>query len=257
VSYAVSDAGQGSVARNRTWQVAGFRGAFGVNLDPVIGGAGAFGHPELRREARRRSREDHPLVSSADIVAAAKSLPLLEVARAWVIPSDERTPRTGVVTLVAMRSRPSGTEPGTVPETRRWLEAIRRRLVGRMPLGARLVVAAPGYVGFTIRAAIETTLGRDPTAVKKSILEALRSRLALVATAKGGEARKAGVPVTARDVKAWLRQVDGVSRIVELKLVRADGRRDADITVPRSGLPKWDEAASDIVVSRLGTDRAP
>ena len=53
---------------------------------------------------------------------------MLEVARVWVPKPDERAPRTAVVTLVAMRSRPKANEPENIPETRRWLEAIRRRL---------------------------------------------------------------------------------------------------------------------------------
>jgi hypothetical protein len=257
VSYAVSDAEQGSVARNRKWKVAGFGGAFGINPDPITGGAGPFGWTELRREARRRSREDRALVSSADIVAAAKSLPLLEVARAWVVPLDEKTPQTGAVTLVAMRSRPSDTEPRAIPETARWLEAIRRRLVARMPLGARLVVTAPRYVGFTIRARLEAAPGRDPAVVKKATMETLRTRLALVTTAEGADARQAGVPLTGRDVKAWLRGVDGVGRIVDLRLVRANGRTVDEIVVPMGGLPRWDEEASDLAVSRPGTRSAP
>ena len=122
VSYAVSDADQGDVARNRKWEVEGFSGAFGVNIDPMTGGAAPSGWIDERREARRRSRDEHALVSAADIEAAAASLPLLEVGRAWVVSPQKNVPRTGVVKLVAMRSRPDGKEPVRVPETRQWLE---------------------------------------------------------------------------------------------------------------------------------------
>jgi hypothetical protein len=258
VSYAVSDAEQGGVARNRKWKVAGFGGAFGVNLDPVAGGAAPFGWREQRREARRRAREDHALVSSDDIVAAAKALPLLEVVRAWVVPPDERVPRTGVVTLVAMRSRASDNEPKTIPETPRWLEAIQRRLVARMPLGTRLVVIAPRYIGFSIRATLEAVPGRDPETVKQYVVNALRRRLALVATADGAPPREAGMPVTSRDVAAWIRTVDGVGRILDLQLFRTGGKKaEQEILVPRSGLPRWDEEGSTISVNRPGMGSTP
>ena len=159
VSYSVSDGDRGDVARNRRWKVEGFGGAFGVNPDPMTGGASPSGWIADRREARRRSRDEHALVSAADIAAAAEALQLLEVGRAWVVSPQPNMPRTGAVKLVAMRSRPDGKEPARVPETRPWLDAIRRRLVARMPLGTRLVVSAPHYAEFAIDAAIEVSQG--------------------------------------------------------------------------------------------------
>ena len=49
----------------------------------------------------------------------------------------------GVVTLIALRSRPEGNEPRQPPETPLWLEGIRSQLAPRIPLGTRLVVKAP------------------------------------------------------------------------------------------------------------------
>ncbi len=132
--YAVSDADQGAVARNRAWKVAGFPGNFGVNLDPVSNGSGTPDWLDDRREARRRSKDEHALVSAEDIASAALELRLLEVARAWVLAPAESTPHTGVVTLVVMRARSPGSDDPIV-ETARWLEAIRRRLAPRMLLG--------------------------------------------------------------------------------------------------------------------------
>jgi predicted phage baseplate assembly protein len=250
VTYAVSDGELGGVARNRQWRVAGFGGAFGTNPDPVTGGAAPLGWIEQRREARRRSREDHALVSSDDIVAAARALPQLEVARAWVLPPDDRAPRTGVVTLVALRSRPSGDEPELVPETRRWLEEIRRRLVGRMPLGARLVVAGPRYRDFSIKATLAAEPGRNPVTVEGAVWKELRKRLTLVGSSEGAPPRPPGVPVTRRDVEAWIRATDGVRRVVELRLRRADGGDVAEISVPRHALPRCAFALSTVEVKR-------
>lgn len=259
VTYAVCDAEAGGVARNRKWKVAGFERAFGVNPDPVAGGAARAGWIAQRREARRRSREEHATVSSDDIASAARALPLLEVARAWVLPPTGKTPRTGVVTLVAMRARPSNKEPVEIPETRRWLDAIRRRLVPRMPLGSRLVVAAPRYVGFFVRATLEAKQGRDPAVVHKAVETELGKRLALVSSSPDITPRAPGVPVTRRDVAAWIRAVDGVRRVVELELIRAVGKESVkEIAVPRGGLPRFDLArSSTLKVNRPGPGSAP
>ncbi|HEX7153694.1 MAG TPA: putative baseplate assembly protein [Thermoanaerobaculia bacterium] len=228
-SYAVCDADRGNVARNRSWSVAPFAGAYGVNVDPVTGGAAAAGSIEQRRDARRRSRDEHALVSADDLARAAKALPLLEVARAWVLPPAEDAPRTGAVTLVAMRARPGGKEPARIPETRRWLDAIRRQLLPRIPLGTRLIVSAPRYADFVIGATLVAEAGRDPAAVKEAADRELSKRLSLTE-------RKPGVPVTQRDVTAWLRGVDGVTRVVDLRLIGADGV--AGVKVRRGGLPR-------------------
>jgi predicted phage baseplate assembly protein len=240
VSYAVSDGERGNVARNRQWHVEGFGDAFGVNLDPMTGGAPPSGWIDDRREARRRSREEHALVSAADIATAAASLPLLEVGRAWVVSPQPGAPRTGAVKLVAMRSRTGGKEPAGVPETPRWLRAIRQQLIARMPLGTRLVVSAPHYAEFTIEAAVEVIQGRNPATVKTEVEKALRRRLRLVADTPATAVRQPGVPVTRRDVAAWLRATDGVRHVVRLRLLGQDGRAVEKVAVSPGGLPRWD-----------------
>jgi hypothetical protein len=252
VTYAVSDGDQGGVAANRKWQVGGFLGSFGVNPDAVTGGLAATGWLDERREARRRARDDHALVSSDDIEAAALALPLLEVARAWVLPPAGETPRTGATTLVVMRARSSEEQAGAIPETRRWLEAIRRRLSARMLLTTRLVVTAPRYIEFSIRASIEAAAGRNPETVRADVVNKLRSRLALV----GDAPRQPGVPVTSRDITGWIRGVEGVRRVVTLALVQASGTEVGEISVPRTGLPRGDLASSIIEVRRAGSEGA-
>lgn len=252
VTYAVSDGDAGVVARNRKWQIAGFTGVFGVNPDPVAGGALPLDGTEQRRRARQRSRTDRALVTAKDIEQAALALPLVEVARAWVPEPYPHGPRTGVVTLVAVRSRPAGIEPDSSPETARWLEAVRSRLVPRMPLGSRLVVVAPRYVDFSIQAVLEADLGRNPADVTKEVEKTLRTRLALVAGAGDVSPRQPGVPVTNRDIRAWLRAIDGVKRVVNLQLADATGTRTTEVRVPRIGLPRWQANASTLEVRRPG-----
>lgn len=255
-SYAVSEGDQGRIARNRKWHVAGFAGVFGVNVDPIGGGAAASDWTDDRREARRRSRESHALISADDLAAAALALPLLEVARAWVVRPDSSTPRSGAVTLVVMRSRSSADEPERMPETPRWLEAIRQRLAGRLPLATRLVVSAPRYVDFSIRAKVEATPGRDPIAVKGHVEEQLRKRLALTGAGRGITPRQPGIPVTHRDVAAWIRGAEGVARVLELELLRG-GRPVSAITVLKGGLPRWIGSGGAIEAARPAPGRRP
>lgn len=257
VTYTVSDGEMGAVARNRKWKVAGFEGVFGVNLDPIMGGSSPSGWIGARREARHRSRDAYALVSADDIVAAAQELPLLEVARVWVPKPDERAPRTAVVTLVAMRSRPKANEPENIPETRRWLEAIRRRLIGRMSLGTRLVVVAPRYMEFSIQALLEVHQGRDPEVVKQNVEEELQKRLALIDSGMGVPLRQPGVPVTQRDLAAWVRAADGVRRVSKPQLIRADGRAVDKLHVPRNGLPRLNFKNSIIEVKRVAMGGIP
>ena len=258
VSYAVSDADAGMVARNRKWQVAGFEGAFGVNPDPVTGGTPPPDGAEQRRKARRRSRDDHTLVTAEDIQAAALALPLLEVARAWVVPPNDQVPQTGVLILVALRSRQNGMEPEQIPETARWLEAIRRSLAAHMPLGTRLAVVAPRYTDFTIQAALEAHPRLDPEAVKDTVIKELGKRFTLDGRADGATPRKPGVPVSKRDLAAWLRAIAGVKRVIDVHLLDANGKDVPDeISVPRNGLPRWNSGDSKIDVKRSGPGSTP
>lgn len=250
VTYSVSDGDEGGVARNRNWTVGGFGGTFGVNPDPIAGGVDTSALLEDRREARQRAREEHALVSDDDIAEAAKSLPLLEVARAWVPAPPDQAPRTGVVPLVVLRSRPNGEEPEQAPETAQWLNAIRRSLSPRMPLGLRLVVTAPRYVEFFINAVLEANAGLKPAAVKDAVEKELKKRLALVETTTATP-REPGVPVTFRDVRAWLRATDGVKRVIELQLRGANGQEiDGAVIVPRNGLPRCLFSRNSIEVKR-------
>ena len=242
VSYTVCDSEQGNVAPNRKWRVGVFAGTFGVNLDAVDGGLRTANWIDERRAARLRVRDEHALVSADDIESAALALPLLEVARAWVLAPDAATPRTGVVTLVAMRARRSEAEAGDAPETRRWLDAIRARLTPRMPLASRLAVIGPRYVNFSIRAIVECARGADPGEVRPRIQAALSSRLALT----GPNARRLGVPLSARDVLAWVRTVEGVQRVIDVRLEPETGPALPDILVPGHGLPRFSWADIDV-----------
>lgn len=254
--YAVCDGPDGGVARNRRWRLPPFPGAFGINLDPVVGGTAGSTLSGQRRDARRRWRTERSIVSAGDLCDAALALPLLEVARAWVVAPSDALPRTNSVRLVAMRARTSRNDVPAVPEPPRWLGAIRRALVGRMMLATRLQVVAPAYVPYRLDATLVAQQGRDPMTVKSSVFEMLAQRTALIANGPSVTPRVPGVPIALREVVAWMRAVDGVQGVADLRILLADGRRTDEVAVPRGGLPSYDAAGSTITILRSGNGGA-
>lgn len=251
LTYAVCDGVEGNAMANQRWQVKGFDGAYGLNPDPMLGGLNDFSRADQRREARRRVRDEHALVTASDLESAARALPALEVVRATV-PATPSAPHAdrGVVNLVAMRLRIGDIEPDETPETVRWLRAVQRALAPRLPLGRRLQVQAPRYVPFHIALEAEVLTGYREDVVETSIKSMLQDRLALTARLPGGMQRELGLGVTQRDLTAWIRKVDGVARILSLKLFDADNHAITTVAVPRLGLPKFVLKDSVVTVHR-------
>ncbi|BAB52831.1 putative baseplate assembly protein [Mesorhizobium japonicum] len=248
-SYSVSQGMAGNTAANRKWLVFHSMPASGVNPDPIAGGEDPSGWLEQRRQARQSIAQVHPLVSVADIEAAALALPDLEVGRAWLVPARIGDVSTETIRLVAMQSRLAGAEPRSVPETARWLEAVRRALVPRMSLGARLAVVAPRYVDFTIRARIVPEPRLDVGQVKRSVVRELTRRLALVGSAAGQPLRAFGLAVTRRDLVAWLQALPDVRHVADLQVMLAGGKAVETVKVPRTGLPHIDLGSSEIDIA--------
>ncbi|QDV49901.1 baseplate J/gp47 family protein [Gimesia fumaroli] len=250
VTYHVCNGEQGSIARNRKWCVTGFSGVYGVNYSPISGGANALSPTSVRRHARDRVRKSHALITNDDISHAAISLPLLEVSRAWIAPPHRLAPRTGETTLVALRSRLGQSEPDTVPETPRWLEAIRCSLISRIPLGTRLAVIAPRYIDFFFQVELEAQQGIDSESLRMKLVKEFASRLALdddgVTTP-----REPGASVTRNDLMNWMRSTAGVKRVLDLSLFKVNGENqklDQEIRVPSYGLPRWNRRRTTITV---------
>jgi predicted phage baseplate assembly protein len=251
-TYSVNDGQAGNIAANRKWVVRGFDSPFGVNPDPTFGGEDASGWLEQRRDARRAIRMSHPLVSASDFEEAAKLLPGMEVGRAWLVPPSDGDLATGTMRLIAMRARQTTVETGGIPETPRWLASIRERLTSRLPLGSRLLVVAPRYVEFTIATTLEAEPRKDPQDVCRNASAELTQRLALVAGSQGALQRPFGLPVSRRDLVAWLQHLPDVRLVRELT-IRVPGRGSVEtVDVPKSGLPRFDLQHSTIEAVRSG-----
>ena len=221
---------------------------FGVNVDSVSGGVGATGDADLRRAARRRLHEAHALTTAKDIEDAALVLGELEVARTRVPEFKAHIDAPRGITLIALRARATVDEPAEAPETPRWLAAVRRALLARMPLGTRLDVRAPGYLNFSLDARIEVLPRRNPAHVEEAIRQKLRDAFALTPR-DNLTLREFGVPVTARDLAALIRSVPGVRRTTALAMA-VDGAVATALTLRRMELARLDLAASHIVAER-------
>lgn len=248
VDYPFCNGTAANMPRNQRWSVRGIDGVFGINPDAVDGGRNALRDDDLRREARRRLRHAHALVTSRDIEDAAKALPDLEVARASVRPSKRRTDGPREVVLVVLRLRTGVDEPEQPPETPRWLAAVRRALLPRLPLGTRLRVRAPVYRSFAVRANVEALPRRNPTDVADAIKQTLRDEFTVVPR-RNAEPRKFGTPVSKRDLAALIRGVAGVRRIRDLALL-VDGVPREELALGNTELPRLDIARSSIDVTR-------
>ena len=75
-------------------------------------------------------------------------------------------------------------------------------------------------------------------------------RFTLDGRAEDATPRQPGVPVTKRDVAAWLRAINEVRRVVELHIFDANGKDVPEISVPRNGLPRWNSDGSKFAVRR-------
>lgn len=246
VSYAFCAGAAGNQARPRAWRAEGL-GHLGRSLDAFTGGRDALGLDEARGQARRALRLQRPLVSAQDIADAARAIARLQVERAVAMPAAGDP---GAVVLLVMQHRTAGA--GATVESRRWLEAVRSALLPRLPLGMRLVVRAPRYLEVRVRAALTAAPRRAPERVRAEALAALASRLDPFAST-GNAPRGLGEPLTALDLAAWLRKVDGVLRVDAATLLDARGRVIERIGGGRFDLVRFDAASVELTVNRPAT----
>jgi predicted phage baseplate assembly protein len=250
VTYSVCDGARGNLARNIRWSVDGVSGEFGVNSEVMEGGSDARGLPDLRALARGRFRQSHPIVTSADLEAAALSFADLGVERAREIPPRQSSGSVrGSRSLVVVGHHEGTSDTATEAEAPELLAEIRSRLAPRLPAGQRLEVSGPRYVTVRVVATMRAVRNAKPKTVADAAVTALRTKLAVVAP-PGQSEWPFGRDLTHTMVKGWLRAVEGVARVLKVEL-RATGRETTDVVKlgPRE-LPHYQFEPGDLMVER-------
>lgn len=246
--YEVSDGSRGLVPAQLRWRVHGIAMDYGSNLEASFGGEDTRGLAQLQSLARQELTRRHPLVTDDDLSAAALALADLHVARAIELAPEAACPRphgTRVLLVVSADSADGGAAESTA-----WRAAIQGRLAVRLPLGQRLEVVGPRYVTVRVQATLMAAAQRDLEEVAASVRQTLQANLALVASADR-EPWPFGRKLTVNSVKGWLRALDGVARVLEVRLL-VDGSPVSGgvITLGSRGLPLLELPAADVVVDR-------
>jgi hypothetical protein len=220
----------------------------------MLNGADRLDLKDLRRKARQHAETDRPLVTNLDLETAAMACTDLRVARAHVLPGfdPDRLPGMGgrSRTLVCVSKDAHPADGGSGPETAAWLRALRRRIVPRLLLGDRVRIAAPRYVPLRVRAVLLTAPNRNSSDIIKRAERLLQSRLAAVPACPGGLFWALGRDVEARDLKGWLRKLDGVVDVRDLRIGSEATKLDSGaVKIPPHGLPRLELEPGDVSVA--------
>jgi hypothetical protein len=253
VDYSLSEGDAGNLAAGLSWTLRGAAGHRYQNRERTAGGQAALDLDQLRRLARLRLREAHPIVTGSDLETAALALSGMHVARAHSLAGDGAQgaiPADWV--LVVLRERAGDAASDSAGEPRRWLGHVQRALAPRVLLGERLRVVAPQYVTFTIDATLVLRQGVDQADVTRRALTMLAEYFKLSDPA-GGPVWPLGRPVRTLDVKGRLLRVEGVSCVSACTL-RIDGQTGIPdvIAIPATGLPVFRHERSGIIATAAG-----
>ena len=252
VTYRTSQGAISNIAGGLEWEVPALGGGvYGLNLDPVTGGADPEQLPDLQARARSACAL-RPVVTDDDLLAAARALTGLRSARAEIAPVGTSPP--SVRTLVAMRERDAGAAAGSIPESPAWLEAVRHALWMQLTLGQRLRVIAPRYVPIGLQIAVSAGPDADPSVMAGQIALALQARFAPLAGAAGVPPWPLGAAVAVQSIRGWIRALPGVLAVMSIELTSGGSTlTSGELSLPPTGLPQLSIAASDVSVTRTAT----
>ena len=241
----------GNLPAKVTWQVKGIIGSF-VNIEPMRGGADRADLAGLRRDSRWRAGTTHPLVTDADLIETALACSDLKVARAEILSAFASDRRAGSAargrTLIAICGERRA-DPAVIAESQTWLQALRRRLLPRVPLGDRVTIEAPRYVPIRLSARLAIEQNRDAAGIKARARRLLEARFAIVKRCPDDTPWPLGRDVRANDIAGWLLKLPGVTGVSSLLVGKGQGSPvDAVVKLPRDGLPLLQLGPDDIVI---------
>ena len=245
VSAELSAGAKGTVRSSLEWRLDG-QGTLWRNREPIDGGEDAHSPEDLLRQLRARLRDERPLVSSAQIVEAARALsPAYGIDRAFVEEGWEpgrRRPATPATRTLLVTRDPRSSETGA------WLRAIRGEILPRMLIGEQLIVAEPKWRTFGVRIRVLAAPRSLPREVERAIRDFLAAKL------PPGDFSGPGWPlgrdVTASELGGWIRRIEGVAALSEAVLLDQNGRliETGLLRIGRGALPRLDESMTDVKV---------
>lgn len=251
-TYWTTEGDAGNRPLGLSWSVPGIS-AYGVNLDPMSGGAAAETLDDTRRRAR--STLGTPLiVTDADLIAAARALAGLQVVRAEILEDSKSADATR--TLLVLRRRDALSNSVLIPESQRWLAAVARALRPRLLLGERLRVIGPEYVPVQVSVELLVAAKADPTKVQQQVLQSLPPHFSAYATDLAPTPWAIGEALDVQTIRGWLRALPGVLQVANVTLsgggtVVSSG----SLSLPPRGLPQVSLAATDITIQQTGASR--
>ena len=250
-SYDVSQGLKGNLPANMLWTVSGIAGVYGSNPVAMAGGSDAQRDVDLQIAARALLEAERPIVSSADLSAAALAIKDLRVGRAQElpVPTGARRRLPGERRLLVLGDHRDDVAP-QAHEPEAWLQEIHARLAPRLPAGQSLAVVAPRYVVIGLDATLVALPRQNVMEIARALTRHLEEQRFALLPAAGVTEWPLGGDVTRAKVSAWLRKFAGIARVLELKLW-VDGREaSGDIDIPDAGLPLLRLSANAITVLR-------
>jgi len=253
VEYCVTGGARGNLPRGIQWSVAGVQGTFGLNSEATSGGSEARDLAGLRAVARQNVRHARPIVTTSDLQDAALAFADLDIRRAQELlaPAGARRVAGGRV-LVAVGPHDVEGDGDGFEESSLWLAEIRRRLLPRLPLGQGLDVIGPRLVDVRVIAHLVAAPQVNPDVLRAEVERTLRTKVTMT-TGDGSAVWPFGRDLTAVTVKGWLRNVEGVGRVLNVALLAppvADQRERIELGA--TALPRLQVDAGDFTI-----DRAP
>jgi hypothetical protein len=251
VRYRVTEGARGNLPRGIQWTVRGVPAPFGINSEDTSAGADPQDLARLRAVARQHAGHARPIVTARDLEQAALRFTDLRVRRAHeLVPGASPRRLAGGRVLVAVGPHDGSPEADRFEESAVWLSEIRRRLTPQLPLGQSLDVIGPRLVDVQVLATLVAAPQVDPDELREEAERTLRANLTITSV-EGAVVWPFGRDLTALTVKGWLRNVEGVARVVDVRVrTRASDDPLDRVELGVMALPRLRIEPGDIAISR-------
>ncbi|MEV8467461.1 putative baseplate assembly protein [Fluviibacterium sp. DFM31] len=213
-----------------------------TNPRAAAGGSDAESDDDVRLRAPHTLRVRDRAVSAEDFAFLARQTPGVAVHKAYAVAGHDydrdRTPKLdaqpGAVTVIVLPANDEDTPLASEAE----LRAVCRYLEPRRLITTELHVASPDYADLSsLKARITIGQDADIKTVSDAAIAAVLTFLHPLRGGAAGDGWPFGEPIYHADLYDLLLGVDGVRRVSNLSIARADGG-DTDPVADVLGLPK-------------------